>query len=240
MPRGQQAVPLNGTQSRSERWLFTCEHGGCAVPPAYAHLFTSAAAVLASHRGWDAGALAACNALTPALADAVFTVTTTRLLIDTNRSLGHPRLFSEYTRELPRPAREAIIAGWWRPWRGAVAAQVDRWIAAGHRVRHVSVHSFTPELDGQRRNADIGLLYDPARATERDFCARWQSLLAARGWRVRRNYPYRGTSDGHTTALRMRFGPRYAGIELEINQAIPPGRSAALHEELAATLAQLQ
>lgn len=240
MPRRQQAVPLNGTPTAGERWLFTCEHGGQAVPPAYAHLFRGAAAVLESHRGWDSGALEACNALAPVLADAVFTVATTRLLVDTNRSLGHPRLFSEYTRGLPRRERETIIAAWWSPWRDAVVEQVDEWIAAGHRVRHVSVHSFTPVLDGQQRNADIGLLYDPGRAAERDFCERWQALLAVRGWRVRRNYPYRGTSDGHTTALRRRFGPRYAGIELEINQAILPAKSAPLHEGLAATLAQLK
>ncbi|NGX15291.1 N-formylglutamate amidohydrolase [Wenzhouxiangella sp. XN24] len=224
----------------SERWLFTCEHGGRTVPEGYAQLFAGADDVLASHRGWDAGALDACDALAPALADAVFTLEITRLFIDANRSLTHPRLFSEYTRPLPAPEKDAIIAGWWRPWRADVAKQAAHWIAAGHRVLHVSIHSFTPELDGQWRNADIGLLYDPARAAEREFCGRWQSSLQLRGWRVRRNYPYRGTSDGHTAALRKEFGPRYAGIELELNQALLPARTAALHEALASTLAQLR
>jgi hypothetical protein len=39
--------------------------------------------------------------------------------------------------------------------------------------------------------------------------------------RVRRNRPYRGTSDGLTTHLRRRFAAKdYAGIELELNQAL--------------------
>jgi hypothetical protein len=39
---------------------------------------------------------------------------------------------------------------------------------------------------------------------------------------VRRNYPYRGWSDGLTTALRRRFAERaYVGIELEVNQRFP-------------------
>ena len=240
MPRRQHAVRLKASPTERERWLFTCEHGGLTVPPGYGHLFEDATEVLASHRGWDAGALVACNMLAPSLADATFTVTTTRLFIDTNRSLTHPRVFSEYTRGLPQPTRDAIVANWWRPWRDAVAQQVAHWIAAGCFVRHLSIHSFTPELDGRPRNADIGLLYDPARVTERAFCVHWQSLLSARGWQVRRNYPYRGTSDGHTAALRRRFPVRYAGIELEINQALLPGKTAALHEGLAATLAQLR
>ena len=38
---------------------------------------------------------------------------------------------------------------------------------------------------------------------------------------LRRNYPYRGTADGHTTGLRRRFGKSdYAGIEIEINQRL--------------------
>ncbi len=231
---------MNGVTAVRERWLFTCEHGGQTVPHDYAHLFQGAEAVLASHRGWDAGALQACELLAPPLADAVFTITTTRLFIDINRSLRHPRLFSEYTRGLPTPERATIIASWWRPWRDAVAQKVDRWIAAGYLVRHVSFHSFTPELDGRLRKADIGLLYDPARVPEHEFCARWQSLLAERGWHVRRNYPYRGTSDGHTSALRARFGARYAGIELELNQALLPGKTESLHDGLAVTLAQLR
>jgi hypothetical protein len=63
-------------------------------------------------------------------------------------------------------------------------------------------------------------LYDPRRASERALCVRWQVALQARmpGWRVRRNYPYSGASDGLTRYLRGLFsGSVYSGIELEIN-----------------------
>ena len=40
---------------------------------------------------------------------------------------------------------------------------------------------------------------------------------------VRRNYPYSGTADGLTTDLRAGFGPRYLGIEIEVNQRFPKG-----------------
>lgn len=224
----------------TERWLFSCEHGGCEVPDEYRSVYRDAREVLDSHRGWDAGALEVFRAISPGLAEAAFAATTTRLLIDLNRSLHHPRVFSEFTRPLPRAARDEIVARWWRPWREAVAGTVAGSLEGGHLVRHISVHSFTPVLHGSVRNADIGLLYDPARARERSFCLRWQSLLQARGWRVRRNYPYLGVADGHATALRRRFGPGYAGIELEMNQALFPARTGPLCADLDATLRELR
>ena len=226
--------------AHAERWLFTCEHGGRAVPEEYAHLFHGAEDVLASHRGWDAGALEVFEAIAPGVGDAAFTVTTTRLLIDANRSLHHPRVFSEFTRPLPAALRADIVARWWRPWREAVAGTIAAWLESGHPVRHFSVHSFTPVLGDHIRNADLGLLYDPARAAEREFCLRWQALLQQRGWRVRRNYPYRGAADGHTTALRRQFRQGYAGIELELNQALFPRLLAPLCGDLRDSLAELR
>ena len=218
------------------RWLFTCEHGGHEIPPELQHAFDDAAEELASHRGWDSGALQAFEALAAAHADAAFCATTSRLLVDLNRSLHHPQVFSHRVRALSRSARAAIAARWWQPWRESVVATIEKWLAEGALVQHISVHSFTPVLGVEVRNADIGLLYDPARTGETRFCRAWQDRLRARGWRVRRNYPYRGAADGHTTALRKRFGPGYLGVELELNQALFPQREAALLADLVATL----
>ena len=88
---------------------------------------------------------------------------------------------------------------------------------------HLSCHSFTPRLAGEWRLTDIGLLFDPARAHEALLCSAWRKALARTRLRVRRNHPYKGTDDGLTTDLRARFGPRYIGIEVEVNQKFPKG-----------------
>ncbi len=62
-----------------------------------------------------------------------------------------------------RPRRERLLVLHYQPYRDRVEALVAKAIAAGRRVVHISSHSFTPVLDGRVRNADIGLLYDPAR-----------------------------------------------------------------------------
>jgi predicted N-formylglutamate amidohydrolase len=228
-----------------ERLLLTCEHGGRDVPAEWAALFAGRGALLSSHRGWDPGALALARALARSTGAPLLACTVTRLLVDPNRSPGHPRLFSPLSRRLDPAARRRLVERHHRPHRAAAERAVERAAAAGMRTLHISVHSFTPVLGGRRRDADVGLLYDPRRAAERATCRRWAELVRELGprLRVRRNYPYRGSSDGLTTALRRRFGARlYLGIELEVNQRALRGagrRSRQLRALLAESLARL-
>ena len=100
-------------------------------------------------------------------------------------------------------------------------------------VVHLSIHSFTPRFAGRARAVDVGLLYDPAHGRERAFAGEWLTALRARrgDLRLRRNQPYRGTSDGLTTFLRARLDERrYLGLELEISQRFPRGSSARWRE----------
>lgn len=199
----------------------TCEHGGNRVPKEYRRLFAGWESVLASHRGYDPGALALARNLARAFDAPLVASTVTRLLVELNRSPGHPQLYSEVTRRLPRSERARIVARYYEPYRREVEQRVAQAAAARRRVIHISAHSFVPVLDGCTRNADIGLLYDPARAAERALCARWSQCLGARAsrLRVRRNYPYRGSADGLTTYLRRRYARRgYLGVEIEVNQ----------------------
>ncbi len=226
---------------RPLRLVLSCEHGGHAVPPRWAHCFAGAERVLASHRGYDRGTLDVAMRMAQRLGAPLVAHRATRLLVDANRSEHHPRCFSRYTRDLGARERERILERVYRPHRARVEREVRSAIASGHRAVHVAVHSFTPVLGGERRRADLGLLYDPRRAAERAFCARWRDRLRAAdsSLRVRRNYPYHGRADGLTTALRRVFSDeRYLGIELEVNQrfARDPARLRALADLLSATL----
>lgn len=202
-------------------FLVTCEHGGNRVPAPYQALFVGHEEMLATHRGWDPGALALARDLARTLDATLHYATVSRLVIDLNRSVGHPRLYGEATRRLPPAQRREILARHYLPYRHRVEAHIRQAMASGQRVVHLAAHSFTPELDGQVRNADIGLLYDPARPGEAELARRWQHALQASSGelRVRRNYPYTGRSDGFTAYLRKCFpDASYLGMELEVNQ----------------------
>ena len=151
----------------------------------------------------------------------LFAATTTRLLIDLNRSIGHRQLHSEATRALARSTRSDIAARHYRPHRDAVESEVARRIASGQRVLHVASHSFTPEMNGVVRQADVAWLYDPRRPGEGALALQWLNALKKRRpeLKLRRNYPYEGKGDGLTALLRKRHAPeQYVGIELEVNQ----------------------
>jgi predicted N-formylglutamate amidohydrolase/isopentenyldiphosphate isomerase len=202
--------------------LITCEHGGNEVPAPHAALFQGHDTVLAGHRGWDIGALSVAKALAARLAAPLLTTTVSRLLIDHNRSLSHPHLFSEFSRPLSRTQRAAIIHDHYQPHRAQVVQAVTTAMASHGTIIHLALHSFTPVLNHQVRPVDLGLLYDSTRPRERAFCLAWQAALhtAQPQWRVRRNAPYRGSSDGLATWLRRQFAPScYLGLEIEVNQA---------------------
>jgi predicted N-formylglutamate amidohydrolase len=218
------------------------------VPREYAGLFAGLDALLDSHRGWDPGSLQWGRQLARAFTAPLHAATTTRLLIDLNRSIGHRQLFSEITRVLPSAERERIVANHYRPHRDRVEGDIARRIAGAQAVIHIASHSFTPVLSGVVRRADVAWLYDPRRDREAALAQRWMAQLARLrpDLRLRRNYPYQGRGDGLTALLRKRFsGESYLGIELEVNQrfVVQGGAAwAALRRDLiqsfAAALAQ--
>lgn len=222
--------------------VISCEHGGNRIPAPYRSFFTDQQAVLATHRGYDAGALQMAKALAAAFGAPLVASTVSRLLVDLNRSVGHPRLHFEAVRRAPAALRQGILKRYYAPHRDTVERLVRQAIAENGRVLHLASHSFTPELDGAVRRADIGLLYDPVRPGEAQLCARWKASLAraAPALVVRRNYPYAGKDDGLTRHLRRLLPPEaYIAVELEINQKHVAGNArawAALRGVLVATL----
>ncbi len=200
--------------------IITCEHGGNAIPRPYRDLFKGRRNLLDSHSGYDLGALAMARRMAKRFGAPLFAATRSRLLVDLNRSIGHPNLFSTITRTLAATEKEDILRKYYTPHRDPIQKSVSESICSGRAVLHIAVHSFTPVLMGRSRNMDVGLLYDPARHGERGFCRTWKREIQARSpeCSVRCNAPYKGVSDGLATFFRNLFTRDYMGIELELNQ----------------------
>lgn len=205
-----------------DRLIVTCEHAGNVVPEKHASLFAGHEALLRSHRGWDPGALELGREMATAIGAPLFFDETTRLLVDLNRSVGTPELHVGPSKGLPSAVRRDILETHYHPHRRRVAAAIASAVQdTPDRVVHIASHSFTPELDGHVRTADIGLLYDPRRPGETALATAWIDALRAADtpYRLRRNYPYLGASDGVCQSMRRLHPPdRYVGIELEVNQ----------------------
>ena len=216
-------MAMDGCTANSDNYslVITCEHGGNRIPIRYTDLFKANPVLLNTHRGFDPGALTMAKDLAAAFAAPLVASTVSRLLVDLNRSVGHPHLHYEVIKNESSEVREIILKQYYQPYRTQAEHLVRQAIADHGQVIQLSSHSFTPELDGKVRNADIGLLYDPARPGESNLCAHWKAALNACSpeLSIRRNYHYEGKGDGLTSWLRHRLPPdAYLGIELEINQ----------------------
>jgi predicted N-formylglutamate amidohydrolase len=198
--------------------IITCEHASNHVPEAYDYLFEHCRDVLVTHRGWDPGAIEVATTLSANLGAPLFAGTATRLLIETNRSLGHHQFYSEYASILSEEEKEKLSALFYSPYRESVQSAIAE---MKKPVLHFSIHSFTPIWNEQVRPLDVGLLFDPERKLESHICTQLKNLLSERlpSCQVLFNEPYQGIDDGFTTHLRtLHQDDDYAGIEIEINQ----------------------
>lgn len=201
--------------------ILTCEHAGNEVPREYQHLFEHNPEILHTHRGIDIGALELTNTIAKKMEQEAYLHTVTRLLVDLNRSVQSPTLFSEFTRGESLEVREDIFEKYYRPHREKVQQEIEDIISHGDQAIHVGVHTFTPIWNGLKRKVDVGFLFDPTREEEKSFCQSWRRELKAcsNELRLKMNQPYRGTMDGFTTYLRRNYASEnYLGMEIEVNQ----------------------
>ncbi|SHL08320.1 N-formylglutamate amidohydrolase [Fibrobacter sp. UWEL] len=205
--------------------MITCEHASNELPARVKDLRISQED-LDSHRGYDIGAFAVYEELVSKFKpDFYSSGRYSRLFVDLNRSLRNNKFAS--------PAGIAYHESYW--------GEVEKFVVqnlpeisedpskAGcvlPAIVHLAIHSFTPILDGRTRKADIGILYDPSRPAEREIADIIVAEIRVRfpQYKVRRNYPYQGKTDGLCTALRKKFDPHktgcYVGLEIEINQKL--------------------
>lgn len=202
----------------SRRFIITCEHSSNRVPEEYEHLFEQYTDFLDTHKGWDPGALDLANIISEKLEATLFSYPWTRLLIEPNRSIGNHQLYSKISASIPN--RENLIEQFYLPYRDSIEQEISEIVKRKQQAIHLGIHTFTPILDNKVRDFDIGLLYDPKRDSEKQFCKILKKSLKTE-FRVKMNHPYKGTDDGFTAHLRKRFNSEsYLGIEVEVNQAL--------------------
>ena len=217
------------------RVIISCEHASNRIPRRF-HGLGLPPDLLASHIAWDPGAREIARTCARRLRCAYHEGVYSRLLVDLNRHASNPAVFPREAFGVRVPGNEGLTAAqrserlrlYHEPYRKAVIDDIETMLEGPGACLHVSIHTFTPVLAGVSRDADIGVLYDPNRTRERELAATLKNALRACDWTVRRNYPYRGTSDGLTTHCRGLFpAGAYLGIEIEVNGRLLPDARAA-------------
>jgi predicted N-formylglutamate amidohydrolase len=146
--------------------VVVCDHASNRVPRGLKQLGLGPAA-LASHIAWDPGAVEVARALAEHLAAPLVTSGYSRLVIDCNRPLASEGSIAASSDGVVVPGNQSIDAAdralrataLFHPYHHAIAEVLDRRAAGGRPSLLLSVHSFTPELDGHRRPWDVGFSY---------------------------------------------------------------------------------
>ncbi len=222
--------------------LLTCDHASCAVPRALDRLGLPEAG-LRQHIGWDIGAAVVARLLARALdAPGVFTGYS-RLVIDCNRDPGDPTSIPAISdgvdvpgnRDLSPEARAARRAACFDPYHAAIAARLDALLAAGIVPALLSIHSFTPAMNGIARPWHVGILWDRDARIPVPLLA---ALRAEHGIIVGDNEPYSAREPAGYTVRHhaVARGLPHVAIELRQDLIASDDGAAAWAARLAAAL----
>lgn len=207
--------------------LLTADHAGRAIPRRLGTLGLTADD-LARHIAWDIGIAAVTERLSALLDATAVLQTYSRLVIDCNRDPSWPTAMPEVSeltaipgnQGLSQADRKARVAAVFAPYHTRIATLLDARQSARRQTVLVAMHSFTPVFKGERRDMQVGVLYnrDPRLALVLlDLLRREGGLV------VGDNAPYAitGTSDyGIPTHGEKRGLPH---VEIEIRQDLIEG-----------------
>ena len=172
------------------------------------------------HLAIDIGAGPLTEKLTEILGVTAVVQNYSRLIVDCNRQLMDPGAFLEYgdgilvpgNRNLHQAEKDARASVLYWPYHCAINEQVARLRKSGPPPAFISIHSFTPVLNGESRAWQIGVLWDKDERLREIFLEGFR----AAGYYVGDNEPYSGkapqdfTIDHHAEQI----GLPHIGIEI--------------------------
>ena len=203
-------------------WLLIADHPGQAVPAALGRLGLPQHE-LDRHIGWDIGIAGTTARLSDRLDACAILQTYSRLVIDCNRPLHAPGSIAATSdgtaipgnAALDEAARRRRVEEIFQPYHARIGAELDLRAAAGRPTILVAMHSFTPEMAGQRRPWHAGVLYQ---RDTRVAHALLEALRAEGDLEVGDNAPY-AVSDATDYAVPVHAEARgLPHVELEIRQ----------------------
>ena len=199
--------------------LLVCDHAGCRFPASLGTLGLDPFA-RRCHLAWDIGAGSLTERLARNLGVTAVLGQYSRLVVDCNRELMDPGAFLEYgdgilvpgNRHLAQAEKDRRADAIYWPYHHAIDEQLRRLRAAGPPPAFISIHSFTPVLDGIVRDIQMGVLWDEDSRLSDIFIEEFR----AAGFLTGDNEPYSGrapqdyTIDHHAEA----GGLPHVGIEI--------------------------
>lgn len=147
--------------------LLVCDHASNRIPASLGTLGLPAAE-LERHIAWDIGAAGVTERMAELLDAPALLSGYSRLVLDCNRhpgGVGSVPATSDGVaipgnRDLSDAAVAARVAALFEPYQRAIADRLAAFAAAGTVPALISIHSFTPAMNGRPRPWHVGILWD--------------------------------------------------------------------------------
>jgi len=199
--------------------LLVCDHASRLIPESLGTMGLDPGA-RRCHLAWDIGAGALTEHLAASLRSTAVLCEYSRLVVDCNRQLMDPGAFLEFgdgvvvhgNRNIQQPDKDRRANEIYWPYHNGIQDQLERFSSLGVQPVFVSIHSFTPVMNGHYRPCEIGILWDTDRVTAEIFINDFRNA----GYVVGDNEPYSGkapqdfTIDHHAEAASL----SHVGIEI--------------------------
>jgi predicted N-formylglutamate amidohydrolase len=149
------------------RVLVICDHASSTIPPALGDLGLAPADRLA-HVAWDIGAAEVARRLAHRLACPAVLAGVSRLVIDCNRQPGDPGSIPAVSCGVAVPGNASVddaeadsrAEAWFWPYHHRIGTVLAHLWRHGPAPAMVSVHSFTPSINGDARPWHVGVLWN--------------------------------------------------------------------------------
>ena len=226
--------------------LLCCDHAGNAVPAGLDGLGLPPAE-LDRHIGIDIGALGVAVGLAERLDAMLVAQRYSRLVIDCNRRPAQATSIPQVSDGTVIPANQGLPAADRRqrereiltPYQAAIGVALDRRAVAGRATAMVTVHSFTPRMNGADRPWHLGVIHGDDDRGARALLALIEETGAADGLTIGHNQPYIVEMDVDFTLPVHAEERGLPYVELEIRQDLitDAADQAAWADRLAGLLA---
>ncbi|MDX1575952.1 MAG: N-formylglutamate amidohydrolase [Kiloniellales bacterium] len=201
--------------------LLVCDHASNFIPRALANLGLDETH-LWWHIAYDIGVAEVTRLLSRRLGATAILCGFSRLVIDPNRGPDMPSSIPETVdgvaipgnRNLSEAERQERIATFFKPYHQAIEGRLRMLTARGPAPAVISLHSFTPVMDGFERPWQVAALWDRDPRLPLPFMAALRSL----GYTVGDNEPYSGRDFHGYTMQRHADAQGFANLLIEIRQ----------------------
>jgi len=199
--------------------LLVCDHASCRIPKSLGDMGLDPFA-RRCHLAVDIGAGPLTQKLAASLAVTAVLAQYSRLVMDCNRQLMDPSAYLQFgdgilvpgNRNLHQAEKDLRAKVLYEPYHEAVDKQVQRLCSIGPAPSFITIHSFTPVMNGEARPWEMGVLWD----TDTRLRDIFLEDFTAAGYIVGDNEPYSGkapqdfTIDHHAEEI----GLPHIGIEI--------------------------